>query len=153
MARQASSGCYSHPSTRLKLLVILTLGSSILVTEQYFSMERDTARATFFSSSCFPLTVNCKCMSVNTEGILSARLASTSITQSVTCWRLFSRISETSIPLQPPSPTNNSSMGRVPRFLPPLSGEPSVIIVWPLSVSASKAILPAFLRVTFIFAP
>lgn len=53
--------------------VILTAFSSISATEQYFSAERSTARATAASFRSLPVTIKCRLMCVNRRGASSRR--------------------------------------------------------------------------------
>src|SRR3546814_10758991 len=62
-------------------------------------------------------------IAVNTFGSVSARSASSSTQQSLTCWRDFLRISVTSTAEHAPTPISNSSIGRGPRLRPPIRSE------------------------------
>src|SRR5574340_476730 len=128
----------SQPSTTSKSCVISAVLPSMMLAEQYFSAESFTACSTRFGSSDLPVTVKWTWIFVNTLGSVSARVASRSATQSLTCWRLLRRMWTTSNAEQPPIPRSSSSIGRTPRFLPPESGEPSMTTVWPDSLWPAK---------------
>src|SRR5689334_1692881 len=49
----------------------------------------------------------------------------------------------TSMPVHPPRPTSNSSIGRGPVSVPPTSGAASMTTSWPLSVIARNAMFPS----------
>ena len=65
-----------------------------------------------------PLTTKCMWMRVNTFGSVSARVASSSTTQSSTASRPFSRMCTTSKAEQPPVPISTSSIGLGPGVRP-----------------------------------
>lgn len=67
------SGNDNHAAITSYEWVILTAFSSISATEQYFSAERSTARATAASFKSLPVTIKCKLMCVNRRGASSRR--------------------------------------------------------------------------------
>jgi hypothetical protein len=58
----------------------------------------------------------------------------------------------TSTEVQPPAPMSSISMGRGPMLRPPMSGEPSMIMAWPLSDSAMKQTFSTHLTRDFMAA-
>jgi len=145
--RQVVGGASSRRASHLT-----STSPSVARTEQYFSTASDTARSSLCGSTA-PRATKTSFIRVNGAGTASFRVPSISIRRCSSGSRCFLRIETTSIALQLATAERRTSIGRIPRPSPPISGAPSTTITPPEPAVASNAAAPTCSRITFMRPP